>query len=591
MQNISQPFIAKGQKWSTGNWQLELRGDEFADITFSGISILRSVRAVVRDHDWNTPQLIVDATEVTEAGINLKVHSLGFRSSLQGEIDLSANANSLEISLALVANEDFQSNRTGLVVLHSPADAGKVLDVTHSSGDYQRLKFPEKISPSQPVLDIAKLAWNSMGVNVELQFEGDVFEMEDQRNWSDASYKTYSRPLSEPFPYLIGKEEVVRQKLIINASVLTKPDNPQTEKSIRLEEMGMFPKMQTQASTSPDVNKGSGIPENYNPATKTILVELDLETPNWRAALRRAATNNSELDVRVILKDYAKLHTLIVELEKLQFIGILRIGAFDSDSHVTPAKLSKLLKFSLNNSSSAILRAAKVIVGARSHFTELNREHTRILTEESKPIIDEVTFATTPLFHSTDLAQLIESVSMQRLIVTQALELADGKPVHVGPITLRPRFNNVATSKSAGPELPDLSKGYGAEYFGSYDIRQECRELAAWMVASTASLARNGVASLTWFEQWGSRGLADANGNDYPTGDAFRALVALEGMPMYSGNSVDGKIWAIAAHDGAKGKLLVSNLYDSQQEVQVEVVGKKLNLLIDAYGWSEINLD
>ena len=29
---------------------------------------------------------------------------------------------------------------------------------------------------------------------------GDVFEMEDQRNWTDASFKTYCTPLRQPFP-------------------------------------------------------------------------------------------------------------------------------------------------------------------------------------------------------------------------------------------------------------------------------------------------------------------------------------------------------------------------------------------------------
>ena len=33
--------------------------------------------------------------------------------------------------------------------------------------------------------------------------EGDTFEMEDQRNWSDASYKTYVRPLALPWPYVL----------------------------------------------------------------------------------------------------------------------------------------------------------------------------------------------------------------------------------------------------------------------------------------------------------------------------------------------------------------------------------------------------
>mgnify|MGYP006195238293 CR=1 FL=1 len=32
---------------------------------------------------------------------------------------------------------------------------------------------------------------------------GDVFEMEDQRNWTDASYKTYVRPLALPWPYTL----------------------------------------------------------------------------------------------------------------------------------------------------------------------------------------------------------------------------------------------------------------------------------------------------------------------------------------------------------------------------------------------------
>jgi hypothetical protein len=35
---------------------------------------------------------------------------------------------------------------------------------------------------------------------LELQFEGDLFELEDQRNWGDASFKTYCTPLRLGFP-------------------------------------------------------------------------------------------------------------------------------------------------------------------------------------------------------------------------------------------------------------------------------------------------------------------------------------------------------------------------------------------------------
>ena len=31
---------------------------------------------------------------------------------------------------------------------------------------------------------------------MRFDFEGDLFEMEDQRNWTDGSFKTYSTPLA-----------------------------------------------------------------------------------------------------------------------------------------------------------------------------------------------------------------------------------------------------------------------------------------------------------------------------------------------------------------------------------------------------------
>ena len=35
---------------------------------------------------------------------------------------------------------------------------------------------------------------------VTTTFEGDLFEAEDQRNWTDGSFKTYSTPLASGYP-------------------------------------------------------------------------------------------------------------------------------------------------------------------------------------------------------------------------------------------------------------------------------------------------------------------------------------------------------------------------------------------------------
>lgn len=48
--------------------------------------------------------------------------------------------------------------------------------------------------------DIAGLAHQVRGVTVGIDFSGETFEMEDQRNWTDASFKTYCRPLARPAP-------------------------------------------------------------------------------------------------------------------------------------------------------------------------------------------------------------------------------------------------------------------------------------------------------------------------------------------------------------------------------------------------------
>src|SRR5699024_8620095 len=119
------------------------------------------------------------------------LRSDSFRADLRAVLDLEARGSVLTIALELTTARDLLTNRAGLVVLHPPALAGSELTVVHSSGDTTHTRFPSDIAPHQPAVDIVSL--ESRGVRVA--FEGDTFEMEDQRNWTDASYKTYSRPL------------------------------------------------------------------------------------------------------------------------------------------------------------------------------------------------------------------------------------------------------------------------------------------------------------------------------------------------------------------------------------------------------------
>src|SRR6185436_10820871 len=101
----------------------------------------------------------------------------------------------------------------GFVVLHPlKGVAGQAVDIEHVDGSKVKSKFPELVNPIQPVLNIRSLTHEVMpGLEATVLMEGDTFEMEDHRNWSDASFKTYVRPLSRPWPYTLEAGTPVKQ--------------------------------------------------------------------------------------------------------------------------------------------------------------------------------------------------------------------------------------------------------------------------------------------------------------------------------------------------------------------------------------------
>ncbi len=281
--------------WSSGDWTLQVRGDELADLTYAGRTVLRSVRAVVRDRNWDTAGLVVDRVRASDATLTLHVRSEGLGSSFRGVVRVEARAGRLVVLADLESAHEFATNRTGLVVLHPSEVAGESLRVAHSDGSTRLTSFPRAISPHQPVFDIAALSWRHAGLEVAVAFDGDVFEMEDQRNWSDASFKTYSRPLDLPFPYAVAAGERVRQSVRIDVREVATPGQAAGADVVRLSVAGPVPEFGLGAATAPDPS-----PTGAGRAASAVLVELDLRTPNWRAALDRAARSGAPLDVRVI---------------------------------------------------------------------------------------------------------------------------------------------------------------------------------------------------------------------------------------------------------------------------------------------------
>ena len=104
---------------------------------------------------------------------------------------------------------NFRYNRIGFCILHPPATtAGRPYRGLARTGAI-RGTLPKFIGPQRfengtyiPLFPaVRQLALDlAGGATIRLDFEGDWFEMEDQRNWTDHSFKTYCTPLALPFP-------------------------------------------------------------------------------------------------------------------------------------------------------------------------------------------------------------------------------------------------------------------------------------------------------------------------------------------------------------------------------------------------------
>jgi hypothetical protein len=147
---------------------------------------------------------------------------------------------------------------------------------------------------------------------------------------------------------------------------------------------------------------------------------------------------------------------------------------------------------------SASAPGARFAAGTNAFFTELNRG------APPGPSADAVVYSINPQIHTFDNYSIMETLATQPVTVVCAREIGGGRPVVVSPVTLKMRFNPVAT----GP-IPPVPPG---ELPPQVDPRQMSLFAAAWTLGSLARLAESGVESATFYETTGWRGVMETDG-------------------------------------------------------------------------------
>ena len=203
----------------------ELDGGNLRYVKIGGKEAMRGIAFIVRDKDWGTYNPTIENLKIGQGPNGFEVSYDAICKDANQELRYSAKITGAEdgtlaFSGTGTAVTDFLTNRTGFVVLH-PVEgvAGHPVEVTRVDGSSTTSTFPELIDPMCPFQDLRALTHEVFpGVKVTCTMEGDAFEMEDHRNWNDASYKTYVRPLAKPWPYTIEAGETTEQAVTLTVT-------------------------------------------------------------------------------------------------------------------------------------------------------------------------------------------------------------------------------------------------------------------------------------------------------------------------------------------------------------------------------------
>jgi hypothetical protein len=205
-----------------GPLTLVFEAGDLRSVSLARREVVRRVYGAVRDREWGTVPAMLSELSISAEDDRFRI---SYRSDhREGAVDFVWQAaidgqpdGTITFSFSGEARSTFERNRIGLCVLHPIREcAGIAATARLSGGRTIPVCFPDLVSVEQPIdgfCDLAGLTYDTGGGPVELVFEGDAFETEDQRNWIDASFKTYSTPLSRPRPVVVPRGARVEQRV------------------------------------------------------------------------------------------------------------------------------------------------------------------------------------------------------------------------------------------------------------------------------------------------------------------------------------------------------------------------------------------
>ena len=582
---------------------------DLRSVKWGGREVLRRVYVAIRDRNWGTVAPVLTNVEMQ---LQRDHFSITFDvANKEGEVDFAwrgtisgSSEGVLVYEMDGIARSTFLRSRIGFCVLH-PADcAGARCRIEHVVGEHCAIPaeegaLPLLIQPFQPLTpfeELAALAHEVQpGVWANVRFEGDIFEMEDQRNWTDASYKTFCTPLRLPYPVEIAEGTRVTQRVTLQVvderpKAGAAPAPPATGRVTFTVADGpasaVLPKLGLVAAGAADP---AGPPLSERAVARLRALQLDHLRIDLRPAagdlpdrLRAGAAEAQALGVPAHVAIYAAAEDLPGQFA--------RIAALLQE---VPLQVSRWLIYPVPERLWGGAPVAQVLAAAHQALDGLapgaqfaaGTDTDFIFAQRNLPPLDAIdlfTFAINPQSHAFDNGSLVETLATQVTIVQSARSLAQGKAVMVSPITLKMRYNAYATAP-AEPESAVTARG---QLPPNVDVRQMSLFGAGWTVGSMAAMAAGGAQSVTYYETTGWRGVMEREdgaplprkfmslpGGLFPVYHVLAAVAAFAGGQVLAASSGDpAKVTGLALTKGRAKRVLLANLTAEIQRVEVQGV-------------------
>ncbi|ASY11082.1 hypothetical protein [Candidatus Planktophila lacus] len=488
------------RKLVAGPLTLEYSEGSLWNISNGSEEAIRRIYLVFQDINWTSRPFVIkdEIWDVADRSFSAKIKAQGSHDAKDLSVELEiTGSESGEITYGFSASTavSFMRNRLGLCLLHPIAGlAGRECELTKADGAVEISRFPDAISPNQPFLNLSGISHKlQSGQVVSVNFKGEIFESEDHRNWSDASYKTYCTPISLPFPAQVTPGEVLSQKITISISgehTTAISKNESAVITVGAEEIKL-PEIGLGLSEDPAhliVSEYAGFEDlaikhlrlalNGNSQIRSAVEKALLVTQKLKIDLDLAITADSPQQLQAILQPIAELKD-----------QVRSFYIFSVSDKTAPLGFIQAAEELLGDKS-------KIIGGTDLYFTELNRN------QGSVDFVDQVNFSINPQVHSFDDRTLIQNTATQKVISTNAHRIAKGKKVSIGPITLRPRYNPNATQPDKDVSNTPLPS--------SVDARQRTWLAEGWTAMSIRSIAESeSISTVTYFETLGWRGIRE----------------------------------------------------------------------------------